>query len=92
MQGPSDIDKFICKWAITGGSELANAQSSANGLCALLCGDAFRESQFKFEQNNYVIERFRVICLSIITRRSMPGADIYLALSLAAKNANEADV
>lgn len=31
MQRPSDIDKFICERAITGGSELANIQSAVNG-------------------------------------------------------------
>lgn len=40
MQGPSEIDKFISEWTLTGGSELANAQSFVNGLCALLSVDA----------------------------------------------------
>lgn len=57
MQGPSDIDKFISEWAITGGSELANTQSFVNGLCALLNVDAPKGSQTNDAQNDYVFER-----------------------------------
>jgi hypothetical protein len=92
MQGPSEIDKFISEWAITGGSELANTQSFVNGLCALLVVDTPNGSQTDDANNDYVFER-RVFQDNGDGTKSIGRLDVYKrgCFVLEAKQGSDAD-
>ena len=57
MDEGRDVERFICAWRDTGGSELANTQSFINGLCALLRVDPPLGSRTDDQYNDYVFER-----------------------------------
>ena len=52
----AEIDAFIGRWDVSGGSELANFQMFANELCSLL-GLPIPDPQEENEYNDYVFER-----------------------------------
>ena len=92
MSDNDNLESFITEWALSGGSELANAQSFVNGLCVLIGVDPPKGSRTDDAHNDYVFER-RVVQKEADGAESRGRIDAYKChcFVLEAKQGSDAD-